>query len=225
MVTAAPSPWHNMVYLEYLEWEVHLAAVADALLLSKEHVLVLPVVLRRVNVRAARDICARGDEAVTPVGWAGGWASWADAGDIRMNKRQAAAGKARTALMGFSIQQIPLPRRRKPPCAPSHPPSLSRRMTAVDTSSTRSAIPVVPTVTTTKRRVDETRDYLLPIRLPFLTHYLVAPPRESSGISAMRPRLHLGPTARPTPGDGSNGRLLRSSGLLPRPNAQASSAF
>ena len=49
-------------------------------------------------------------EAVTPVGWAGGWASWADAGDIRMNKRQATAGKARIAFLGYSIQQIPLPR-------------------------------------------------------------------------------------------------------------------
>ena len=44
MVSPTPCLRDNMVYLEYLEWEVHPATSTSALLLSKNDVLILPVV-------------------------------------------------------------------------------------------------------------------------------------------------------------------------------------
>ena len=44
MICAAPGLRYDVVYIEYLEWEVHLTPVTPALLLPEEDVLVLPVI-------------------------------------------------------------------------------------------------------------------------------------------------------------------------------------
>ena len=61
VVRAAPRPRHHVINLEYLEREVHPASVAQTFLLTVQHVLVLPVVLGRIYVRAARYVRAVGD--------------------------------------------------------------------------------------------------------------------------------------------------------------------
>ena len=55
MVGAAARAGHAVVDLEQLEREVALAAVAEALLLAEQDVLVLAVGNGRINVRAARE--------------------------------------------------------------------------------------------------------------------------------------------------------------------------
>ena len=64
MVGAAARAGNAVVDLEQLEREVALAAVAEALLLSEQDVLVLAVGNGRLDVGAARDVIAGGDVAV-----------------------------------------------------------------------------------------------------------------------------------------------------------------
>ena len=64
MIGTAPRLWHYVVYVEDLEGEVQLAAVADTLLPSEQHVLVLAVVDRRIKVRALWYVFAGSYEAV-----------------------------------------------------------------------------------------------------------------------------------------------------------------
>ena len=53
-----------MVYLKYLEGEVHTATCTTALLLPKEDVFVLTVVYGSVNIRAPGDVGAGSDIAM-----------------------------------------------------------------------------------------------------------------------------------------------------------------
>ena len=64
MVSAAPRLRDDVIDLEDSERELRPAAVADALLLAEQDVLVLAVGNGRLDVRAARDVCAGGDVAV-----------------------------------------------------------------------------------------------------------------------------------------------------------------
>ncbi len=43
MISAAPGLWNHMIYLEYLEGEIHPAAAAQSFLLTEEDVPVLAV--------------------------------------------------------------------------------------------------------------------------------------------------------------------------------------
>ena len=64
MVSAAPRLRDDVIDLEDSEQELRPAAVAEALLLAEEDVLVLAVGNGRFDVRAARDVGAGGDVAV-----------------------------------------------------------------------------------------------------------------------------------------------------------------
>ena len=64
MVSAAPRLRDDVIDLEDSEQELRPAAVAEALLLAEEDVLVLAVGNGRLDVRAARDVGAGGDVAV-----------------------------------------------------------------------------------------------------------------------------------------------------------------
>ena len=58
MIRSSPCLRDNVVYLKYLEREVHPATSAPALLFAVEDVLVLTVRDRRVYVRASRYVRA-----------------------------------------------------------------------------------------------------------------------------------------------------------------------
>ena len=57
MVSPAPCLRDKVVYLEYLEWEVHPATSAPALLLAKQDMLILPVVDGCIYVSAPGYVC------------------------------------------------------------------------------------------------------------------------------------------------------------------------
>ena len=68
MVRSSPCLWDKVVYLEYLEWEVHPATRTTALLLPKEDMLILPVVDRGIYVSAPGYVCSGRYKAVVEEG-------------------------------------------------------------------------------------------------------------------------------------------------------------
>lgn len=64
VVRTAARLWDHVVNLEVAEFERRRAACTTAFLLAEQHVLVLPVVPRSLNVVSPRDVVSRGDESV-----------------------------------------------------------------------------------------------------------------------------------------------------------------